>query len=178
MIFAHAMLIPQDSSMLPKKSITVGESHRNPNAANPAAGLPKGLACARSCRRRMVWFIVVLTSALLPAASGCNSKRALSVEGVWTDKDRPTARFVFHGDGTGRLTDDCSPPNLDIGSGTDFRWKMVGGQMQVSFKSAGRECLGKLENKVLVLGPADSLRFGDGHYLSNPHTLVWFAPTR
>ena len=125
-----------------------------------------------------MWFIVVLTSALLSAASGCNSKAALSVEGVWTDKDRPTARFVFRGNGTGRLTDDCSPPNLDIGSGTDFRWKMAGGQLQVSFKSAGRECLGKLENKVLVLMPADSLRFGDGHYLSNPHTLVWFAPTR
>jgi len=116
--------------------------------------------------------------ALLSAVSGCRSKRTLSVEGVWTDRDRPTARYMFRHDGTGILTDDCSPPNLDIGSGTAFRWKMVGGQVQVSFKSAGRECTGTLEDKVLVLVPADSLRFGDGHYLSNPKTLVWFAPQR
>jgi len=125
-----------------------------------------------------VWLIAALTSALLSAVSGCSSKRTLSLEGVWTDKDRHTARFLFHSDGSGRLTDDCSPPNLDIGAGTDFRWKLVGGQVQLSFKAAGRECTGKLQDKVLVIEPADSLRFGDGHYLSNPKTLVWFAPTR
>jgi hypothetical protein len=121
---------------------------------------------------------LVFIAVSLAILSACRSKRSLSIEGVWTDKDRPTARFEFRGDGTGRLTDDCSPPNLDIGSGTDFRWKLVGGQVQVSFKTASRECTGTLENKVLLLVPADSLRFGDGHYLSNPRTLVWFAPTR
>lgn len=165
--------------MLQRMSAARAQSRFNPRGANQATGDRAGLVCAHPTqRRRTVWFMVILTSALLSAGSGCGSKRGLSVEGVWTDRDRPTARFLFRHDGTGSLTDDCSPPNLDIGSGTDFRWKMVGGQVQVSFKSAGRECTGKMENRVLVLGPADSLRFGDGHYLSNPKTLVWFAPTR
>jgi len=163
--------------MILRSSINA-EPFRNRCEASHDAFEPAVLACDQPQRRRRLVFIVVLTSALLSAASGCGSKRGLSVEGVWTDKDRPTARFAFRHDGTGTLTDDCSPPNLDIGSGTDFRWKMVAGQVQVSFKSAGRECLGKLDNKAIVLVPADSLRFGDGHYLSNPHTLVWFAPTR
>jgi len=165
--------------MLPRMSAALAKSRSNPRVANPAAGVRAGNVDAYPTRRRQtVWFTVVLTSALLSAVSGCNSKRTLSVEGVWTDRDRPTARFMFRHDGTGSLTDDCSPPNLDIGSGTDFRWKMVGGQLQVSFKSAGRECTGKLENKTLVLVPADSLRFGEGHYLSNPKTLIWLAPKR
>jgi len=126
----------------------------------------------------MLTIALGLGALLLTASLGCRAKSTLSIEGVWTDRERPTARFVFRPDGTGRLTDDCSPPNIDIGSGTEFRWKMVDGQVQASFKSAGRECTGTLENKALVLVPADSLRFGDGHYLSNPHTLVWFAPTR
>ena len=165
--------------MIPRMSAALAQSRSNPRVANPAAGVRAGNACAYPNRRRQtVWFMVVLTSALLSAVSGCRSKRTLSVEGVWTDRDRPTARYMFRHDGTGSLTDDCSPPNLDIGSGTAFRWKMVGGQVQVSFKSAGRECTGTLEDKSLVLVPADSLRFGDGHYLSNPKTLVWLAPKR
>ena len=165
--------------MIQRPSAASANTRSNPHAVNPAAGDHADVVCAHPQRWwQSVWFMVVLTSALLSAVSGCSSKRGLSVEGVWTDKDRPTARFLFHRDGTGRLTDDCSPPNLDIGSGTDFRWKMVGGQVLVSFKSAGRECAGKLENKVLLLVPSDSLRSGDGHYLSDPKTLVWFAPTR
>jgi len=170
---------PKDFLVFLMPSITLARSRRNRRVASPEVGLSTRSARIQAYRRlRVVCFIVILTTAMLSAVSGCGSKRTLSVEGVWTDRDRPTARFVFRHDGTGKLTDDCSPPNLDIGSGTEFRWKMVDGQVQASFKSAGRECLGKLENKVLVLVPADSLRFGDGHYLSNPHTLVWFAPTR
>ena len=165
--------------MLPRMSAALATSRSKPRGVKQATDDRAGLVCAHPTQRRhTVWFMVILTSALLSAGLGCGSKRGLSVEGVWTDRDRPTARYMFRHDGTGSLTDDCSPPNLDIGSGTDFRWKMTGGQVQVSFKSAGRECTGKLENKVLVLVPADSLRFGDGHYLSNPKTLIWFAPTR
>ena len=165
--------------MLPRTSIDIAELRPQPHAASPPAVGTAGLACNHPYGRKRIGFLIgVLAVALLPLISGCSSKRRLSLEGAWTDKDRPTARFSFLSDGTGRLTDDCSPPNLDIGSGTDFRWKLVGGQVQISFKSAGRECLGKLDNKAIVLVPADSLRFGDGHYLSNPHTLVWFAPTR
>jgi len=164
--------------MLQRTSAASANTRPHPPAANPAAGDRVGVVCTHPHRRQTVWLMVVLTSALLSAVSGCSSKRTLSLEGVWTDKDRHTARFLFRRDGTGRLTDDCSPPNLDIGAGTDFRWKLVGGQVQLSFKAAGRECTGKLQDKVLVIEPADSLRFGDGYYLSNPKTLVWFAPTR
>ena len=164
--------------MLQRTSAASANTRPNPHAANSAAGDRADLVCTHPHRRQTVWFVVVLASALLSAVSGCSSKRTLSLEGVWTDKDRHTARFLFRRDGTGRLTDDCSPPNLDIGAGTDFRWKLVGGQVELSFKAAGRECTGKLLDKVLVIEPADSLRFGDGHYLSNPKTLVWFAPTR
>jgi len=121
---------------------------------------------------------VVISAIMLSATLGCGSSRKLSIEGIWTDKDRPTARYLFRSDGTGRLTDDCSPPNLDIGSGTDFRWKIVDGHVQASFKAAGRECVGKLQDKLLFLEPADSLRYGDGHFLSMPRTLMWFAPQR
>ena len=143
--------------MLPITSAASANTRPNPHAANSAAGDRADLVCTHPHRRQTVWLMVVLTSALLSAVSGCSSKRTLSLEGVWTDKDRHTARFLFRRDGTGRL---------------------VGGQVELSFKAAGRECTGKLLDKVLVIEPADSLRFGDGHYLSNPKTLVWFAPTR
>ena len=163
--------------MLPRTVAARASTRSNPYAARPATR-HTGSACARSKRQRIVCGIVVLVSSLLATVSACSSKRTLSLEGIWTDKDRPTARFLFRSDGTGRLTDDCSPPNLDIGSGTEFRWKLVGAQLQASFKSAGRECTGKLQDKVLVIEPADSLRYGDGHYLSMPKTLIWFPPTR
>ena len=165
--------------MLPTSLIDIAKLRPHPHVESPPAAEPAGLACDQAHgRRRIVWLILVLAAVLPAMASGCKSKSTLSVEGVWTDKDRPTARFLFRGDGTGRLTDDCSPPNLDIGSGLDFRWKMAGGQVQLSFKAAGRDCTGKLQDKVLVIEPADPLRFGDGHYLSNPKTLIWFAPKR
>jgi len=132
----------------------------------------------RDATRRTLAMAAWLCVTLVILSLGCSSQRTLSLEGVWTDKDRPTARFLFRRDGTGRLTDDCSPPNLDIGSGTDFRWKIADGCVTASFKAAGRECKGKLKDKLLLLEPTDLLRYGDGHFLSMPRTLLWFAPQR
>ena len=115
---------------------------------------------------------------LLSITIGCGSRRGLSIEGVWTDKDRPTARFHFRPDGTVRLTDDCSPVNIDVGSGIDFTWKRDGNDVRMSFRAADRECRAKLEDKLLLVGPTDSMRFGDGHYLSNPRQLTWFEQKR
>jgi|GEM_PF-6443422 len=115
---------------------------------------------------------------LMSIAIGCGSRRGLFIEGVWTDKDRPTARFHFRPDGTGRLTDDCSPINIDVGSGVDFTWKRVGADVKVSFRAARRDYLAKLQNKTLTLFPTDSMRYNDGHFLSNPRTLTWFENKR
>jgi len=115
---------------------------------------------------------------LISATLGCGTRRGLFIEGVWTDKDRPTARFHFRPDGTGRLTDDCSPVNLDVGSGIDFTWRRVGNGAKVSFKGAGRDSLATLRENTLHLEPADSMRSQDGHFLSNPRTLIWFEHKR
>jgi len=127
-------------------------------------------------RRRLS--AVLFAAILLSIAIGCGTRRGLFIEGVWIDKDRPTARFHFRPGGTGRLTDDCSPINIDVGSGVDFTWKRVGNDVRVSFKGAGRDCLANLHDKILLLVPTDSMRYNDGHYLSNPRTLTWFEQKR
>jgi hypothetical protein len=128
------------------------------------------------CPRRLS--VILCSAILLSIVAGCGTRRGLFIEGVWIDKDRPTARFHFHPDGTGRLTDDCSPINIDVGSGVDFTWKRVGADVKVSFRAAGRDCLAKLQDKTLTLFPTDSMRYNDGHYLSNPRTLSWFEHKR
>jgi len=115
---------------------------------------------------------------LLSTPIGCGNRQGLFIEGVWVDKDRPTARFHFRPDGTGRLTDDCSPINIDVGNGIDFTWKRVGKDVNVKFKAAGRDCVAKLQDKNLLLHPTDSMRYNDGHFLSNPRTLSWFEQKR
>lgn len=127
-------------------------------------------------RRRLS--AILFGAILVSIAIGCGTRRGLFIEGVWIDKDRPTARFHFRPDGTGRLTDDCSPINIDVGSGVDFTWKRVGNDAKVSFKAANRDCLATLQDKTLRLEPIDSMRYGDGHFLSNPRTLTWFENKR
>jgi len=122
--------------------------------------------------------VILCSAILLSIVAGCGTRRGLFIEGVWIDKDRPTARFHFRPDGTGRLTDECSPINIDVGSGVDFTWKRVGADVKVSFRAAGRDCLAKLQDKILLLEPTDSMRYNDGHYLSNPRTLTWFEQKR
>jgi len=141
-------------------------------------GRPSGSPAAIAPPHRRQLFAFLGGMLLMAIAIGCGSRRGLFIEGVWVDKDRPTARFHFRADGTGRLTDDCSPINIDVGSGIDFTWKRVGGDVMVKFKSAGRDCLAKLQEKNLLLVPTDSMRYADGHFLSNPRTLSWFENKR
>jgi len=68
--------------------------------------------CAIAIRRR--FFFVLFGAIIFTVACGRGSGKNLSVEGVWVDKERPTARFEFRRDGTGRLTDNCSPINTDV----------------------------------------------------------------